>query len=141
MTEASVWIRGRDGAWYGDPLFSTPQAFICFDAQEPPEIVVWLNPEPPPVEELLTAMLGPDGWKRVDVARVGSRFIPGDAHPREMALARSHYFQLARRIPEPHEAKGPERYLRNCEGGPHYGEAPHPRDAYELRIGGPPQAL
>ena len=63
---AAVYVRARDGALYGDPVWLFPEGFVAFPAKAGPpepfgELAIWLDPKGPKDQ--------PVGFSVVDVLR------------------------------------------------------------------------
>jgi hypothetical protein len=41
MSRASVYVRAVDGRFYKDPIVVFTEGFVCFDDDDPPELVLW----------------------------------------------------------------------------------------------------
>ena len=123
-------VRARDGAFYRDPLWVFPEGFICFSDDEPPELVIWLdpgNPEgPPPVSPvaILERVFGYGITRRplcaavVDSLGAGprtQRTLPG-SDPVRWAPAQAYRFKMIARPPRPQLHAGVERYSRSYGG-------------------------
>ena len=67
MSQVSVHVRAKDGKWYEDPVLfgrrnNTKKGrvlwFICFDDNDPPELVLFDNSEIPNLQDLGFELFG-----------------------------------------------------------------------------------
>lgn len=139
MSLGAVFVRARDGALYREPIWVFAEGFICFDEDEPPELVLWIDPaeEEPPLAALLTLSgkrlvaahtvlrrvfgFGPAGDAcSADVDSLApqsdaQRVFPG-SDPPDLKPARSFFFEVVGRPPRPTLDDGTERYPRRAGG-------------------------
>jgi len=104
----NLYVRGRDGAWYRDPLHVFAEGYVSF---APLELVLWLNDAgefPRPVDIIARELHG--GAHTTDVVEVNERPVPGGSPPVKMPAV-AFELQLTRRIPVPSMHDGDERRL------------------------------
>tara|TARA_R110000851_G_scaffold268071_2_gene420715 strand:+ start:41076 stop:41498 length:423 start_codon:yes stop_codon:yes gene_type:complete len=131
-----TYVRARDGAWYREPVLVFAEGFVCFDDEEPPELILWRLGDgtfPDPVKVLRLVLGDEHGAFGLSTGKEALRVVPG-SEPPVFQPAAGHDFQLSRRIPVPTLDDGDERRLSRV--GPHHAiDLPaHPSDAHELHI-------
>lgn len=140
MSLMPTYVRGRDGAWYRNPVLVFAEGFLCFDDEDPPELVLWLSDKhergfPEPLKTLELVLGVPSGIHRIGPAKRSQRVVPG-SEPFVFQPAAGFDLALTRRIPVPTMHEGSERRLTRLPPG---GFAfldfpPHPQDPHELEI-------
>lgn len=127
MSLVSTYVRARNGALYRNPVLVFEAGFVCFDEEEPPELVVWLErledtsfgfAEARALLERVFGIFDGDKLLQIDAdletIRGGSRaqrVVPG-SEPWLFRPAKSFFFELSGRIPVPLLHEGEERHAR-----------------------------
>lgn len=130
-----LYVRGRDGAWYRNPVHVFAEGYVSF---APLELVLWLDDEGrfPDPSAVLTRELH-DGANTTDVVDVSERVVPGGSPPVKLPAV-AFELQLSRRIPVPSCHDGDERRLTRVPKPFATLDPPaHPMDAHQLDPGFP----
>jgi len=108
MSLVPTYVRARDGYWYEDPVIEFPEGFICFDDDDPPELVLWraslvAEPASPDVcRAVLDRVLGPNAHTDLcQPPRLGERAVLKVRGPIKLRPASWQFFRLLARIPAP----------------------------------------
>ncbi len=138
----SVYVQARDGAFYKDPLFVFEEGFLCFDDDDPPELILWIpekvqDAEWHPANALAKVVQRFGDCLHVTTddlfnARHSERVIPG-TEPFQFRQAASLFVKITGRTPRPTKSDGSERYKRNCPGRI-YAWPARPKDVYGLDL-------
>ena len=123
MSKVSTYVRARNGALYKNPIFAFDEGFVCFDDEEPPELVLWKPKEGDPITPAaaLELVLGarvdgePPEWRLVRGARESQRVVPFTSPP-QFLPAIAYFFELFARVPTPTFHEGEERYASRIRG-------------------------
>ena len=128
-----LYVRGRDGAWYRNPLHVFAEGYVSF---APLELVLWVQEDgmfTRPTEIIAREFHG--GLATTDVVEAGERAVPGGNPPVKMAAV-AFELQLLRRIPVPTMHDGDERRLSRVPKPYATLDPPaDPRDAHQLYPG------
>ncbi|KKM92799.1 hypothetical protein LCGC14_1214740 [marine sediment metagenome] len=114
MSLVPTWVQAVDGLFYKGPVLHGPGWFVCFDDDDPPEIIV--------TKKLLATgktpkqILTEKGIKFADLepGSSGGRIHPRDDDRMKFTPSTSFFFVLKGRIPIPEES--------NAKGETHIGE-------------------
>jgi hypothetical protein len=95
MSLVSTWVRAVDGKLYRDPVFRGDGWFLCFDDDDPPELVVRAGQKPPHLPY----------FKRKRRGNSGMRCFTGEISG-GFEDANSYFGRITQRIPVPTEHGG-----------------------------------
>lgn len=123
MSKVSTYVRARNGALYRNPLFLFDEGFVCFDHEEPPELVLWKPKQTDPITpaDALEIVFGervqdePPEWALIRGAVESERVVPF-TNPPIFLPAIAYFFTLFARIPTPTDHAGVERYASRIRG-------------------------
>lgn len=131
MSLVSTHVRARDGALYKNPVLVFPEGFVCFDDQEPPELVLWIDeasadarkvPDGLNPVAVLERVFGVSSGAQLDAVPESLRHhsfslrIMPKTEPPDFRPAVSYFFELAGRIPRPTLHEGTARHASRVDG-------------------------
>ena len=136
MSLVPMYVKCRDGSWYREPVLVFAEGFVCFDDEDPPELVLWLRDDgthPDPMAVLEFVLGENHGVFDLGPPRKSQRVVPG-SEPFAFVPAAGFSFMLMRRIPVPTMDEGNERRLSRVGPCVNLDPPPHPNDPHELHI-------
>lgn len=141
MSEASIYVRCRDGALYKNPLLIFEEGFVLFEASKATEAVLWLESTDAmwPRKDIigvLSHVFGENGFA-LDIGQTFRRVERGVplTNPVRFRPAICMVIAVKLRIPRPKKHEGSERYPGRCEKGARILDLPiGPFDAQSIEL-------
>jgi hypothetical protein len=115
MSLCSTFVKAVDGKYYDDPVFRGEGYFVCFDDDDPPEIVISLERYRNPDPAVILQAIGIDYAKSsLKIQGRAGRCFTGEKKETQEAI--SYFFNLKSPIPVPIEFYKAVNSRNECHG-------------------------